>query len=123
MDSIVKGKISNIKDLSIYVNINEFNIDGFLHANDLSYSSKPEDEVKKYQKGDEIEVKVIEIKPNEQKIKFGMKQLQEDPFNVFKDKKEKDVITVKVKSTSPKGILVVPEGIDFEILIKKIRLQ
>ena len=85
----------------------------------LSYSSKPEDEVKKYQKGDEIEVKVIEIKPNEQKIKFGMKQLQEDPFNVFKDRKEKDVITVKVKSTSPKGILVVPEGIDFEILIKK----
>ncbi len=119
VDSIVKGKISNIKDLSIYVNINEFNIDGFLHANDLSYSSKPEDEVKKYQKGDEIEVKVIEIKPNEQKIKFGMKQLQEDPFNVFKDRKEKDVITVKVKSTSPKGILVVPEGIDFEILIKK----
>ena len=119
VDSIVKGKISNIKDLSIYVNINEFNIDGFLHANDLSYSSKPEDEVKKYQKGDEIEVKVIEVKPNEQKIKFGMKQLQEDPFNVFKDRKEKDVITVKVKSTSPKGILVVPEGIDFEILIKK----
>ena len=119
VDSIVKGKISNIKDLSIYVNINEFNIDGFLHANDLSYLSKPEDEVKKYQKGDEIEVKVIEIKPNEQKIKFGMKQLQEDPFNVFKDRKEKDVITVKVKSTSPKGILVVPEGIDFEILIKK----
>ena len=119
VDSIVKGKISNIKDLSIYVNINEFNIDGFLHANDLSYSSKPEDEVKKYKKGDEIEVKVIEIKPNEQKIKFGMKQLKEDPFNVFKDRKEKDVITVKVKSTSPKGILVVPEGIDFEILIKK----
>ena len=119
VDSIVKGKISNIKDLSIYVNINEFNIDGFLHANDLSYLSKPEDEVKKYQKGDEIEVKVIEIKPNEQKIKFGMKQLKEDPFNVFKDRKEKDVITVKVKSTSPKGILVVPEGIDFEILIKK----
>ena len=53
------------------------------------------------------------------KIKFGMKQLKEDPFNVFKDRKEKDVITVKVKSTSPKGILVVPEGIDFEILIKE----
>ena len=117
--SEIEGEAGSVNDYAIYVKLKDFEIDGFLHANDLSYLSKPEDEVKKYQKGDEIEVKVIEIKPNEQKIKFGMKQLQEDPFNVFKDRKEKDVITVKVKSTSPKGILVVPEGIDFEILIKK----
>ena len=44
----LKGKISNIKDFSIYVNIEEFDIDGFLHANDLSYTGKPEDEIKKY---------------------------------------------------------------------------
>ena len=36
-----------------------------------------------------------------------------------KDKKVKDIITVKVKSTSTKGILVSAEGSDFEILIKK----
>ena len=118
----MKGKISNIKDFSIYVNIGEFDLDGFLHANDLSYSSKPEDEIKKYQKGDEIEVKVLEIKTKDQKIKFGVKQLQEDPFNVFKDKKINDVITVKVKSTSSKGILVSPEGSDLEILIKKSQI-
>ena len=94
-------------------------MDGFLHANDLSYTDKPEDEIKKYSKGDEIEVKVLEIKPKEQKIKFGVKQLQEDPFNQFKDKKVNDVITVKVKSTSSKGITVLPEGTNFEILIKK----
>ena len=76
-----------------------------MHANDLSYSGKPEDEIKKYKKGDEIEVKVLEIKPKEQKIKFGVKQLKEDPFNIFKDKKVNDIITVKVKSTSSKGIL------------------
>ena len=37
---------SNIKDLAIYLNIEEFEIDGFLHANDLAYSSKPEEEIK-----------------------------------------------------------------------------
>ena len=79
-----------------------FDIDGFLHANDLSYTEKSEDEIKKYSKGDEIEVKVLEIKPKEQKIKFGVKQLQEDPFSQFKDRKVNDVITVKVKSTSSK---------------------
>ena len=75
--------------------------------------------MKKYSKGDEIKVKVIEIKPKDQKIKFGVKQLQEDPFNFFNDKKINDIITVKVKSTGSKGIIVSPEGSDMEILIKK----
>ena len=118
-NSVLKGIISNIKDFSIYVNIQDFDIDGFLHANDLSYSGKPEEQIKKYNKGDEIEVKVLEIKPKEQRIKLGVKQLQEDPFNIFKDKKINDILTVKVKSTSTKGILVSPEGSNFEILIKK----
>ena len=121
-NSVLKGKISNIKDFSIYINIEEFEIDGFLHANDLSYTEKSEDEIKKYSKGDEIEVKVLEIKPKEQKIKFGVKQLQEDPFSQFKDKKVNDVITVKVKSTSSKGIIVLPEGSNLEILIKKSQI-
>ena len=119
INSVVKGKISNIKDFSIYLNFEEYDIDGFLHANDLAYSAKPEEEIKKYKKGDEVEVKVIEIKPKDQKIKLSVKQLQEDPFNIFKSKKESDVITVKVISTNPKGILVSPDGSNFEILIKK----
>ena len=119
VNSLIKGKISNIKDFSIYLNIEEFGIDGFLHANDLSYTAKPEEEIKKYQKGDEIEAKVIEIKPKEQKIKFSVKQLETDPIEIFKDKKVNDILTVKVKSTSTKGILVSPEGSEYEILIKK----
>tara|TARA_B100000965_G_scaffold389990_1_gene396326 strand:+ start:494 stop:2221 length:1728 start_codon:yes stop_codon:yes gene_type:complete len=122
VNSILNGKISNIKDFSIYVTVDELAIDGFLHANDLSYSSKPEDEVKKFQKGDEIEVKVLEVKPKEQRIKFGVKQLKEDPFNIFENKKINDVITVKVKSTSSKGIFVSPEESDLEILIKKSQI-
>ena len=119
VNSVIKVKISNIKDFSIYLNIPELDIDGFLHANDLSYSFKPEDEIKKYTKGDEIEVKILEIKPKEQKIKFGVKQLKEDPFNFFKNKKLGDIITVKVISTSTKGIFVTPEEESYEILIKK----
>tara|TARA_B100000674_G_scaffold236087_1_gene193980 strand:- start:5497 stop:7224 length:1728 start_codon:yes stop_codon:yes gene_type:complete len=119
VDTLIKGRISNIKDFSIYINIEEFNIDGFLHANDLSYTAKPEDEIKRYQKGDEIEVKILEIKPKEQKIKFGVKQIKEDPFVIFNDKKINDIITVQVKATNQKGIFVSPEGSELEILIKK----
>ena len=117
--SMIKGKISNIKDFSIYINFEEFDIDGFLHANDLSYTGKPEEELKKYKKNDEMEVKILDIKAKEQKIKLGVKQLQEDPFNFFKDKNVKDIVTVKVHSTSSKGIIVKPEGSSIEVLIKK----
>ena len=117
--SVIKGKISNIKDFSIYINFEEFDIDGFLHANDLSYIGKPEEELKKYKKSDELEVKILDIKAKEQKIKLGVKQLQEDPFNFFKGKNVKDIITIKVHSTSSKGIIVKPEGSGIEILIKK----
>ena len=119
VNSVLKAKISNIKDFSIYLNVEEFDIDGFLHASDLSYISKSEDEIKNYKKGDEVDVKVLDIKASEQKIKFGVKQLQEDPFNSFKNKKVNDIITVKVKSSNSKGILVSPEGSSMEILIKK----
>ena len=119
VDSELEATISNIKDFSIYLNVEEFNVDGFMHANDLSYTSKPDDEIKKYQKGDKVKVKLLEIKPADQKIKFGVKQLTADPFDIFKDKKLNDVLTVKVKSTSAKGILVSPEGSDLELLIKK----
>tara|TARA_B100000029_G_scaffold270928_1_gene266080 strand:- start:948 stop:2675 length:1728 start_codon:yes stop_codon:yes gene_type:complete len=119
VNSVIKGNISSIKEFSIYVNVKEFNIDGFLHANDLSYLGKPEEQIKKYNKGDEIEVKVIEVKSKDKRIKFGVKQLQEDPFTIFKNKKVNDVITVKVKSTSTKGILVTPENSDLEVMIKK----
>ena len=38
---------------------------------------------------------------------------------IFLDLKLNDIITVKVKSTSSKGIVVVPEGSEIEVLIKK----
>ena len=41
---------------------------GFLHCKDLTYSNNSEEELKKYKKGDTISVKVLEIKPDEQKL-------------------------------------------------------
>ena len=38
-----------------------------------------------------------------------MKQLKEDPFNVFKDRKEKDVITVKLNLRVQKEYWLCPK--------------
>ena len=117
--SEVNGTISNANEYALYIKIDNFEIDGFLHANDLSYTNKPEEELKKYKKGEKLKVKVLEIKKEEQKVRLGLKQLTADPFDWFKDKKLNDVITVQVVSSDNKGLIVKPEKCELEFLIKK----
>ncbi|MDC2999688.1 S1 RNA-binding domain-containing protein, partial [Candidatus Pelagibacter sp.] len=117
--SDVEGIISSSNEYALYVKLDNFDIDGFLHANDLSYTNNPEEELKKYKKGEKIKVRVLEIKKDEQKIRVGLKQLDKDPFDWFKNKKINEVITVQVISTDNKGLIVKPENCDLEFLIKK----
>ena len=120
--SLIEGKITSINDYAIYVKIDGYDIDGFLHSNDLTYDKNPEDELKKYKKDEKIKVKILEIKPEQQKVRVGLKQTQADPFEFFKDKKVNDVVTVKVLETDSKGILVLPEGAKVELQIKKSQI-
>ena len=120
--SEIEGVVSNSNEYALYVKLGEFDIDGFLHSNDLSYSGKQEDELNKYKKGDKLKVKILEIKNSEQKVRVGLKQLQKDPFDWFKDKKINDAVTVKVTSSDNKGLMVKPEGCELEFLIKKSQI-
>ncbi len=120
--SDIEGVVSNSNEYALYIKLGEFDIDGFLHSNDISYSGRPEEELKKFRKGDKLKVKILEIKKEEQKIRVGLKQLQQDPLNWFKDKKANDTVTVKVISSDNKGLLVKPEGCEMEFLIKKSQI-
>ena len=117
--SEVDGVVSSINEYALYVKLDNFDIDGFLHANDLSYLNNPEEELKKFKKNDKIKVKILEIKKEEQKIRVGLKQLGNDPFDWFKDKKINDIITVTVTSSDNKGLIVKPENCELDFLIKK----
>ncbi len=117
--SEIDGVVSTTNEYAIYVTLGEFQIDGFLHCNDLSYLGKPEEELKKYKKGDKLKVKILEIKKDEQKIRVGLKQMGTDPFSWFEGKKINDIITVQVVSTDNKGLMVRPENCELEFLIKK----
>ncbi len=117
--SDIDGVVSSLNDYALYVKLGEFDIDGFLHANDLSYLGKPEEELKKYKKGDSLKIKVLEIKKEEQKIRVGLKQLSKDPFEWFNGKKVNDVITVQVIMSDNKGLTVRPENCELDFLIKK----
>ena len=120
--SVVEGRISSINEYAIYLNINDLEIDAFLHCNDLTYKKNNEEELKKYKKNDTLKVKVLEVKPEQQKVRVGLKQLQPDPFDWFKNKKVNDQITVKVLSSDSKGLKVIPEGTELEFAIKKSQI-
>ena len=117
--SEIDGIVTTSNEYALYIKLGEFDIDGFLHANDLSYTNNPDEELKKYKKGDKLKVKVLEVKKDEQKVRVGLKQLEKDPFEYFKGKKINDIITVQVISTDNKGLIVKPENCELEFLIKK----
>ena len=120
--SIVEGSITSSNDYAIYVKLEGYDIDAFLHCNDLSYTKDPETELKNYKIGDKIKVKILEIKEDQQKVRVGLKQTQKDPFDYFNGKKINDTITVKIISSDNKGLVVQPEGCEMNILIKKSQI-
>ncbi len=122
VDSIVEGEIVSKNEYSLFVKIEDLDVDAFLHCNDLTYLNNGEEELSNYKKGDKIKVKILEIKPSEQKIRVGFKQTKSDPFDWFKDKKVNQAITVKIISSNNKGLVVRPEGCEMDFQIKKSQI-
>lgn len=73
-----EGVVKNITDYGAFVDLG--GIDGLLHVTDMSWRrvSHPSQVLNV---GDTVQVKVIRINPETQRISLGMKQLQEDPWN------------------------------------------
>ena len=120
--TIVNGEVVNKNEYSLFIKIEDLEVDAFLHCNDLTYLNNGEDELEKYKKGDKLKVKVLEIKASEQKIRVGLRQTQPDPFDFFKDKKINQTLTVKIISTDNKGLVVRPENCEMDFNIKKSQI-
>ena len=120
--SEVEGVVNDINEYAIYLKIDDLEIDAFLHCNDLSYSENAEEELKKYKKGDKLKAKVLEIIKDQQKVRVGLRQTKSDPLDWFKDKKINEAITVKIISSSNKGLTVRPEGCELDFVIKKSQI-
>ena len=104
-DQIIKTEVKNITEFGVFAKLNE-NIDGLIHKNDLSWTDSNGDRtLKKYQKGESIEVKILEIDPEKEKISFGIKQLSPDPFHeYFKDKSKGDIVSATITRIYNNGI-------------------
>ena len=74
---IIEGQISNIVDFGAFVDLN--GIDGLIHISELSWShvNHPSEILNI---GDTVQVKVLDIDRDRQRISLGLKQTQEDPW-------------------------------------------
>jgi len=116
-----EGLVKNITDYGLFVSIKDTELDGLIHYKDLSWSEK-DSELEKYKKNQLIKFKILEINIPEEKIRLGIKQLDDDPFDFFVSKKVSDIVTAAVSSSTQNGIYVNVGKKNLSILIKKNQL-
>jgi small subunit ribosomal protein S1 len=79
VNSTVTGTVRNLTDYGAFVQIEE-GIDGLLHVSDISWTKKVPHPSEVLEKGQEIQVKILSIDTETEKISVGMKQLETDPW-------------------------------------------
>ena len=74
--SIIKAPIRNITEFGMFVALDE-DIDGMIHESDISSEGRGTELLKTYNKGDEVECKVLFIDSDKERVSLGIKQLTE----------------------------------------------
>jgi small subunit ribosomal protein S1 len=77
--SLATGTIRNLTDYGAFVQLEE-GIDGLLHVSDISWTDKVTHPNELLEKGQVVNVKILNIDPENEKISVGIKQLEEDPW-------------------------------------------
>jgi len=108
-------------DYGLFASNTGTRLDGLIHYKDLSWTEK-DSELEKYKKNQSIKFKILELNIEEEKIRLGVKQLEEDPFEFFENKNVSDIVTGIVQNSTQNGIYLQIGKNNLPILIKKNQL-
>ena len=100
----LKGTVSSIVDFGAFVDLG--GIDGLVHISELSWShvNHPSEVVKV---GDEVEVEVLDVDLNRERISLGLKQTTEDPWaKLVESYPVGAIVDGKVTKTVPFGAFI-----------------
>jgi len=100
---IAKGKIVEIKDYGVFVELEE-GIDGFINLDNLTWAKHTKKPNEIVSIGDEVNVKILDIDKINKKIKLGLKQVLPNPWDKIGDKYNVgQKVKVKVKKITGTG--------------------
>ena len=101
---VVQGVVKSFTSFGAFIDLGGF--DGLLHINDMSWGhvTRPKDFVKK---GQIVQLKLINIDPETQKINLSLKAMEPDPWSTFDQKYQiGDVIKKPVTKIANFGIFI-----------------
>ncbi|MBW1812236.1 MAG: 30S ribosomal protein S1, partial [Deltaproteobacteria bacterium] len=118
-DKVMEGIVKNITEYGVFVDLG--GVDGLLHITDISWGRvKHPSEL--FSVGDEIEVKILKLDIENERVSLGMKQLVPDPWSVATETYAVGTrVTGKVVSLTDYGSFVeLEEGIEGLIHISEM---
>ncbi|MGD9830232.1 MAG: 30S ribosomal protein S1 [Hyphomicrobiaceae bacterium] len=77
-----KGTVTNIADYGAFVEL-EPGVEGLIHVSEMSWVKKNVHPGKIVSTSQEVEVQVLEVDPHKRRISLGLKQTQDNPWDVF----------------------------------------
>lgn len=83
--SKVKGKVKKIVDFGFFVEL-EPGIDGLVHISEMRWGRPPSHPSEMVKVGQEVELVVLNVDVERERISLGIKQIQPDPWAVIEEK-------------------------------------
>ncbi len=83
--SKIQGKVVNLTDYGAFIKL-EDGVEGLLHISELSWTIKVKTPSEILAMGDTVEIQVIALEPDKQKISFSMKALEPNPWETITEK-------------------------------------
>ena len=122
VDSVVHGKVVKITNAGAFIQLEE-GIDGFLRAEDISWTKKVKHPGSELSVEQELDVKILDVNPEQRRIAVGIKQLTDNPWKAFAEVYSVgSTLEGEITSITDFGLFVkAPEGI--EGLVNKANLS
>ena len=100
------GRISNITDYGAFVEL-EDGIEGLVHVSEMSWTKKNVHPGKIVSTSQEVEVEVLEVNLEKRRISLGLKQCQDNPWEIFAQAhKVDDTVEGAVRNITEFGLFI-----------------
>ncbi len=99
--------VKSITDFGLFVGL-PGGIDGLIHLADISWEKQSSEElVSNYSKGQELEVVILNIDAEKERISLGIKQLEEDDFMTYASSNKKgSIVKGVIAEVDPRGAVI-----------------